>query len=711
MFNNEKKFERFLSKIHQCKNPMINKTFYISVLFLYICTCLNAQDIKVDTDSIARKQYLQEVVVHADYFSVKDNHIVGVPTQQQRKHAHTGYDLLRNMMLPGVTVIRKEGRVTTPAGDATIYINGREVSSREIESLRPQDIAHIEYYDIPTGKFAKDAASINYILKDFQSGGYTQIDAKQGMGFLLGNYNGTSKYSFKNYNLNVWAGYNINKPKDDAEEKETYFFPDYFINKDSQHLNSGDRTINKYGIASLSQSTKKSMWMLRCGIESGLSSNFINQGNITYTDGLNSTVNFAQKEQFSSIKPILSVYYRHTMTPKKDFDVMLDSYYSRNKYNRSYTEQETSYPYYSKEDYYYVKLNANYNTMLPHKAQLTFSLHEYIRVSKLSNGVNESGKQKLHSSETILFANYDKRFGNQFMLSANPGISYLIYQLQGYEAIKHVTPRINLSAAYLINKSQRLQLRFALGNTYPSLNTVNNTDQQIDRFMIRRGNVDMDNSIVLQPMLNYMYNSKKISIGLTGSYMYLNHAIVNDYLAEGNKIVNTYSSDDRYRASTLSLSTSYKPASYFNLKIDCAYKHTDISGSANMRQNSLKASLLGNWYVKDFLFSMSCEMPQKEIMNNQIYVQTPWEYDMGVEWSHKNIAIEVVANNLFLKNNKIVKRIDSDHYKFQSSLIGDLQNQYLTAKVSLTIDYGKDVNKSPEYNLNSSESAIMRGKI
>lgn len=690
---------------------MINKAFYISALFLHICTCLNAQEVRADTDSIAREQYLQEVVVHASYLSVKDNHIVGVPTQQQRRHAHTGYDLLRHMMLPGVTVIRKEGRVSTPAGDATLYINGREVSPREVESLRPKDIARIEYYDMPTGKFAKDAASINYILKDYHDGGYTQLDARQGLGFLLGDYNGISKYSFKDYNLNLWAGYNIKSPKNEAEEKETYSFPDYVVNKESRYQDGGDRTINKYGIASISQSTKERTWMLRGGIESSSSSDFVDQGRITYSDGLLSSVRFAQKDLFRSVKPTLSVYYQRTMSPKRNFEVMLDSYYSRNKYDRSYTEQDASYPYHSKEDYYYVKLNANYTTMLPHKAQLTFSLHEYIHISQLSNDVNESGKQKLHSSETILFANYGKRFGTQFMLNANPGVSYLVYQLQGYDAIKHVTPRINLSAAYLIDKSQRLQLRFALGNTHPSLNTVNHTSQQIDRFMIRRGNVDMDNSVILQPMLTYMYNHKKVTVGLTGSYMYLNHAIVNDYLTEGNRMINTYSSDARYRATAFSLSTTYKPTSSFNLRVNGDYQYTSISGPANIHQNTLKMGLLANWYVKDFLFSMSCNTPYKEILNNQIYVHVPWEYDMGVEWSHKNMAVEVVANHIFLRNSKTVRRIDTDIYDYQSSLISGLQKQYLTAKVILTIDYGRKVNKSPKYNLNSSESAIMRGKI
>ena len=229
--------------------------------------------------------------------------------------------------------------------------------------------------------------------------------------------------------------------------------------------------------------------------------------------------------------------------------------------------------------------------------------------------------------------------------------------------------------------------------------------------MIRRGNVDMDNSVILQPMLTYMYNHKKVTVGLTGSYMYLNHAIVNDYLTEGNRMINTYSSDARYRATAFSLSTTYKPTSSFNLRVNGDYQYTSISGPANIHQNTLKMGLLANWYVKDFLFSMSCNTPYKEILNNQIYVHVPWEYDMGVEWSHKNMAVEVVANHIFLRNSKTVRRIDTDIYDYQSSLISGLQKQYLTAKVILTIDYGKKVNKSPKYNLNSSESAIMRGKI
>ena len=60
---------------------------------------------------------------------------------------------------------------------------------REITSLRPKDILRVEYYDMPTGKYANDKAVMNYIVKTYTSGGYTQVDALQGVGYLKGGYN------------------------------------------------------------------------------------------------------------------------------------------------------------------------------------------------------------------------------------------------------------------------------------------------------------------------------------------------------------------------------------------------------------------------------------------------------------------------------------------------------------------------------------------
>ncbi|MDD4535275.1 MAG: hypothetical protein PHC48_12490, partial [Prevotella sp.] len=172
------------------------------ILFLLIALLpVNAQ-----TDTL-KTQLLQGVTVSGQYIQQANDHYNCIPTSKQRKHSHSGYELVRSMMIPGVDVDTDSGKVSTPAGAATLYINGREATFREIQSLRSKDVVRVEYYDMPTGKYAKDLAVLNYVVKQFKSGGYTQLDALQGLGYKCGDYNLISKYSFGNYNANLWAGY------------------------------------------------------------------------------------------------------------------------------------------------------------------------------------------------------------------------------------------------------------------------------------------------------------------------------------------------------------------------------------------------------------------------------------------------------------------------------------------------------------------------
>ena len=68
---------------------------------------------------------LGEVVVKSSYLTREGDHILAIPTKEQRKHTVTGYDLLSNLMIPGVSVERSTGSVTTTPNVATktIYAN------------------------------------------------------------------------------------------------------------------------------------------------------------------------------------------------------------------------------------------------------------------------------------------------------------------------------------------------------------------------------------------------------------------------------------------------------------------------------------------------------------------------------------------------------------------------------------------------------------
>lgn len=408
-------------------------------------------------------------------------------------------------MIPGVSVERSTGSVTTPNGAATLYIDGREVDFREVQSLRPKDVSRVEYFDVPNGKYAKDAYAINIIMKPLNNGGYTQLDASQNVGYLYGDYNLISKFVTGAKSLNLWAGYSLENPKSSMDENETFIFPDYQLNRLQHYNNADNRQTEEYVQASISNRGRKYIWMLRGGMAWNASKNGVNNGMTEYWKTAAAIKNgsiLAINTRNKSYRPSVYFYGLHTFSNTKSLDYVFDGYYSRNDYDRLYNDDNVSFRSLVKEDYYYIKANANYSMAFSHRNRLTFSLYEFMRISDSEYIGTSAYNQNLHSSETILFADYSQRLGS-FFFDINPGLSFLTYRLEGMKSINHLTPRLQARATYRIDKVQQLQFMFALGNTYPRINTINNVEQQIDPIIILKGNSNMDNSILLNPRLSH----------------------------------------------------------------------------------------------------------------------------------------------------------------------------------------------------------------
>ena len=85
-----------------------------------------------------------------------DDHLLIYPNKQQKGHSNNGYGVLKNLMIPGLSVNTQSHNVEMMGMQASLYINGQECDSKEIQMIRPRDIEKIEFYDAPSGKYAKD---------------------------------------------------------------------------------------------------------------------------------------------------------------------------------------------------------------------------------------------------------------------------------------------------------------------------------------------------------------------------------------------------------------------------------------------------------------------------------------------------------------------------------------------------------------------------
>ena len=662
------------------------------------------------TDTIST-QSLDEVLVTAPYLTRQADHILAVPTKEQRRHAVSGYDLLRNLMIPGISVNRTSGTVNTPSGTATIYIDGREAEFREVQSLRPKDIASIEYYDIPTGIYAKDAAAINFILKKTDNGGYTQIDALQGLGFLNGNYNLISKYVKGTKSINLWGGYSLENPKSSIDEQETFSLEDNLLKRETAYNGADNKVTEEYVQASISNRSNKYIWMLRGGMSWKDERNNVDGITINYGIFDSSFQNpdigrIASRNK--TLRPSVYFYGLHTISDIKSLDYVIDSYYSRNDYNRSYEADENSYCSTVKENYWYTKVNANYSMAMSHQNRLSFMLYEFLRISDSDYfGVSEYS-QNLHSSETLLFADYSQRFG-RFFYDINPGISFLTYRLKGMEAINHLTPRLQARIAYMIDRRQQLQFAFALGNTYPRINTINNVEQQIDPIIILKGNPDMDNSLLLSPRLSYNLNLNQFGIEAGMTYFYQNHSIVSDYYIREGHLISSFRDDCVYHKPSADISLTYKPSNSLNMQFSGEWsKHVTRGGIEHRNLSSFSGNATLNYYIGNFSFSTWLSTPVKDLVDFQISRKTFWQYQLTALWNRGNWAIEVNANNLFLMKNRLEDDIMTAAYSVNRTVWNRRNNQYATIKVVCSLDYGKKTSKSPVYQHIVSESSILK---
>lgn len=680
------------------------------VIIMNLCLHVTYAQKPDTTKTFIQGKELGEVVVKSSYLTKEDDHILAIPTKEQRKYAVTGYDLLSNLMIPGVSVERSTGSVTTPNGAATLYIDGREVDFREVQSLRPKDVSRVEYFDVPTGKYAKDAYAINIIMKPLNNGGYTQLDASQNVGYLYGDYNLISKFVTGTKSFNLWAGYSLENPKSSMNEDESFIFPDYQLNRLQHYNNADNRQTEEYVQASISNRGRKNIWMLRGGMAWNASKNGVNNGMTEYwkTAAIKNGSILDINTRNKSYRPSVYFYGLHTFSNTKSLDYVFDGYYSRNDYDRLYNDDNVSFRSLVKEDYYYIKANANYSMAFCHRNRLTFSLYEFMRISDSEYIGTSAYNQNLHSSETILFADYSQRLGS-FFFDINPGLSFLTYRLEGMKSINHLTPRLQARATYRIDKVQQLQFMFALGNTYPRINTINNVEQQIDPIIILKGNPNMDNSILLNPRLSHTLNLNKFALQTGVSYFYQNHSIISDYYIRDGHLISTFRDDCIYHRPSADISMTYKPSGSLNMKVSGQWvKHLVRGGAEHRNLSAFSGTAMINYYVRDFSFSASIASPARDLIDSQISRKTFWRYQLSAMWNHGNLAIEANANNLFMMKNNIVDELSASYYSFKQIDQSRSYNQYANLKIVYSFDYGKKTSKSPDYKHQNSESAILK---
>lgn len=648
---------------------------------------------------------LKEVVIKGKSFIRQNDRVLILPDKQQIKHAATGYDLLYNLMIPGISVDRRKGQVSTFNGEVSLYINGRKADYREIQALRPHDIEKVEYFDMPTGQYAGDKAAINYIIKERKTGGYVTLDGTQTIGHLNGDYNATAKLNHQNTNYTLFGGHSMSKYDGiQSEKKEVFHFPQSEISRTTGIDEALTKKNNQYVQLNIDNTNNKRTLNGKLSFFHSKAPDNYNQTLKTYSNEPSTPIQTLNETNQQSIMPGLNLYGNFNLTPKQNLQVTLLGTYTKNDYERSYREADYRSYTQAQEDLYNIRFKTNYNVKLKHQNSFGLQLSHLHQISSSNYSGDYNQWTHLWTGETLLMGQYNQNLGKKVFLSIQFGGDLLQYRLHGYDQKKYLSPHANIMLNYRISSNQSIMYALNTGNSNPPLDWLSDVDQNIDSLQIKRGNPYLDKANYYITYLVYSLQAGKFNFQVTGYYLGATPSPAYDYYIEGNKLVTGFRSDGNYHNIKSALAVTYKVNSNLRINASGFYRYYKATGKIKADQSEWAGSVDVNYFWKDFAFNVYGKSTARSVSMSPSYTRSPASYGASLRWNHKNWNVEIGTDNPFSKHNRNIEYLNTDVYQFYNTTYSRIYQQTGYIKLAYTFDFGRKTSRTQDkvdMNINS----------
>lgn len=637
---------------------------------------------------------LGEVVVKGERFSRTQNGLTVRPGKEQLRHSSGGYELVRSLMIPGVSVNVGKGEVNALGGSVSLYIDGMPADYREVQQLRPADVDRIQYIDAPTGKYAGDNAALNFILKKRTSGGYVALDALQRAGYTSGNYNLASKVYRGNTQYTLFAGTDYREVNGgESTRDEEIRFPSGSIGRDYTTDASSSRKNSQY--AQLRVRNKNDRRTLRATF------NFVrdavpedyNASSLSYTglsDGPTS-ITAVRNSSSRNFKYSLGLSGSFTMPRGQFMEASASASASRNHYRYGYTESSDNATSATTENYYNFSANFTYGFNFSRGNSLVFKIHEIHNVSAADYRGTHQSWQHLWSSETLCFAEYAHPLWGKASVRVSPGISAEFYRLHGMETVSYTGPRLQAVFAMQPSRTQFFQTGMAYGNSFPQLSMMSGATQQVDIIQQRRGNPDLKVTKIMHAMAVYGIGIGKVNLQASGWFRWAGRLPVSSYFFDNDMLVESYSPDGEWRQIDASVSATWTPSSRFNMQISGGWLYNGYFKDADLGAACWKGSGQMAWYIGDFAINARVETPQKVAGYNLTVMRSPWLYGVSVSWNRGALLVEAGADNPFSRHPVYKYSMSTPVYRFDNTEYSPTDRRSAYIKVAWSVDFGKKI--------------------
>lgn len=656
--------------------------------------------------------YLEELTVTGSAYIRKKDHIIAIPNKEQKKHAFTGYDLLYNLMIPGLTIDRREGTVTTARGTASLYINGVEADMNEVKNLRPGDIEKVEYYDIPSGKYVGDVAAVNYVTKKRDSGGYVNIDAEQTAGYTKGNYNAAAKLIKGTTSYTFFGGYGMQKHNGTTTEKEeTFAFTNNTVIRKSNDGNGKYTSNGQYAQLKISDNTDRHDISASLSFVRNETPHDDRQKQMTYGNALfeDNTAESATTQK--NTRPQLQLKGIFHPAQGHELFVAIDGSAAQNDYGRLYTEGSQLSHSYADEELYQFSIRSSYDIQMKHDNTFSAQLAHFHNIASTTYTGDYNTWQHLWCGETMMYISYMQQFKNGFVINIYPGMSVLNYRVHGNKQQQFWTFRTNSWIMYRFNNEHYAGLGISTGNNQASLDYLSEADQTVDFLLTKRGNPNLGNTKYNDLFFSYEGQFKPLIMQITSTYSIIKNNITNNYFAENDKIIQSYVSDSDISSLTNEIQITSRFSQKIRFLAKLRHKYIHIDGEHKLSNNSYTASVDVNYFIKDYSLNLFAKTPEQTINNHTLaYVRNPGSYGLIARYNHGNFMAEIGTDTPFTHKNRYHESAGYGVYQYSLTRTCRVNQQTAWLKLACTFDFGKKTQKERNDVNRTINSAILKAE-
>lgn len=671
-----------------------------------------AMKVKAGTDGVKlpkielspESRELGEVTVKAQAMTRVDSHLQIIPDKMSVKHASTGYQLLRNLMIPALEVDPFDGTVTLYGQKVSLYINGAPAEYRLVQNLRPKDVEKIEYHDAPVGRYAMDFAAINFITKKKTTGGYATLDAQQAVGgYLSGNYNGFTKINKGNTSYYAFAGYNMQNGAADAVEKtERFNLDSRTVDRAFSSIGGRERAYGEYGQINIEHVKDRKYQSVHAGV-SGRRSVDTSMGRMTYSEPVSLTQTTDSRTGNRALGVSTGYYGQFGLRKNDLLIVSADGSFSRSKYNYIYFADENDVTSHTRDKVFNFNPQITYILDLGHRNQLFFSLMDFFRSSSTDYAGTYSSWQHMWKSEALLLVEYTHRVSSKLRFSARPGLSMVNVSLHGYEKQNTVFPRFFTQLTYNPTRQSQLSFDLAIGNSVPSLSVRTAAEQPIDLIMSRRGNPLLKNFRMYESNISYSLQLGRVNIASRLSGRYYPDFTTMAYFSEGDHLVVSYLNGD-YKSAAFAPDVTWKITDNFRVSAGASLSHTERSDHRIKQPlNSASGTVGLMYFLGDFSFNLKGNTTNRWTGMDYSYAFTPMNAELSIGWTHGGWRVDAWARTSSRQKKR--RWIDVGNYMMNTVSHGRF---YGMVKVAYTFDFGKKIQRTQRQANTSIDSNILK---